>query len=66
MTLLFKMMMIKIKMMLIKKLLIMKLLLECHYRELKNHYLLCVTETISKDDMDRLVDAISRCYKKIN
>ena len=32
--------------------------LECHYRELKNHYLLCVTETISKEDMDRLVDAI--------
>jgi glycine dehydrogenase subunit 1 len=32
--------------------------LECHYRELKNHYLLCVTETVSKEDMDRLVDAI--------
>jgi glycine dehydrogenase subunit 1 len=29
--------------------------LECHYRELKNHYLLCVTETISKEDMDTLV-----------
>jgi glycine dehydrogenase subunit 1 len=32
--------------------------LECHYRELKNHYLLCVTETISKEDMDNLIDAI--------
>ena len=33
--------------------------LECYYRELKNHYLLCVTETISREDMDLLVDAIS-------
>lgn len=32
--------------------------LECHYRELKNHYLLCVTETISREDMDRLVKEI--------
>jgi glycine dehydrogenase subunit 1 len=32
--------------------------LECHYRELKNHYLLCVTETISKEDMDELVEAV--------
>jgi glycine dehydrogenase subunit 1 len=29
--------------------------LECYYPELANHYLLCVTETISKDDMDELV-----------
>jgi glycine dehydrogenase subunit 1 len=34
--------------------------LECHYRELKNHYLLCVTETISKEDMDELIKAIKR------
>jgi glycine dehydrogenase subunit 1 len=32
--------------------------LECHYPELADHYLLCVTETISKEDMDRLVEAI--------
>jgi glycine dehydrogenase subunit 1 len=29
--------------------------LECYYPELANHYLLCVTETISKEDMDELV-----------
>ncbi|NNL76871.1 MAG: aminomethyl-transferring glycine dehydrogenase subunit GcvPA [Desulfobacterales bacterium] len=29
--------------------------LECYYPELKNHYLLCVTEAISKDGMDELV-----------
>jgi glycine dehydrogenase subunit 1 len=34
--------------------------LECHYRELKNHYLLCVTETIRKEDMDALIEAIKR------
>ncbi len=32
--------------------------LECYYPELPHHYLLCVTETISKEDMDRLVGAI--------
>jgi glycine dehydrogenase subunit 1 len=32
--------------------------LECHYPELKDHYLLCVTETISKDDMDELVSKV--------
>jgi glycine dehydrogenase subunit 1 len=32
--------------------------LECYYPELKNHYLLCVTETISKEDMDELVGKI--------
>ncbi len=32
--------------------------LECYYPELANHYLLCVTETISKEDMDMLVDAV--------
>ena len=34
--------------------------LECHYRELKNHYLLCVTETISQADMDSLVQKIQK------
>jgi glycine dehydrogenase subunit 1 len=43
---------------LVKEKIIPGLPLECHYRELKNHYLLCVTETISKDDMDRLVEAV--------
>ena len=32
--------------------------LECYYPELPNHYLLCVTETISKEDMDTLVKKI--------
>jgi len=32
--------------------------LECYYPELANHYLLCVTETISKADMDELVRKI--------
>ncbi|MDH3829096.1 MAG: aminomethyl-transferring glycine dehydrogenase subunit GcvPA [Desulfobacterales bacterium] len=32
--------------------------LECYYPELSNHYLLCVTETISKKDMDELVRKI--------
>ena len=32
--------------------------LECYYPELANHYLLCVTETISKNDMDSLVKKI--------
>jgi glycine dehydrogenase subunit 1 len=40
---------------LVKQKIIPGLPLECHYRELKNHYLLCVTETISKEDMDTLV-----------
>ena len=32
--------------------------LECYYPELANHYLLCVTETLSKEDMDELVKKI--------
>jgi glycine dehydrogenase subunit 1 len=32
--------------------------LECYYPELANHYLMCVTETISKEDMDQLVKAV--------
>lgn len=30
----------------------------CYYPELANHYLLCVTETSSKDDMDALVKEV--------
>ena len=33
--------------------------LETYYPELKNHYLLCVTETKSKEDMDLLVKEIA-------
>jgi glycine dehydrogenase subunit 1 len=40
---------------LIKKRIIAGLPLECYYPELSNHYLLCVTETMSKEDMDLLV-----------
>lgn len=43
---------------LIKKHIIAGLPLECYYPELSNHYLLCVTETMSKEDMDGLVEAI--------
>jgi glycine dehydrogenase subunit 1 len=32
--------------------------MECYYPELANHYLLCVTEARSKDDMDRLVKEV--------
>jgi glycine dehydrogenase subunit 1 len=48
----------KIYDLLVEKKFIAGLPLECHYRELKNHYLLCVTETISREDMDLFVDAI--------
>jgi len=44
---------------LVKEKIIPGLPLECHYRELKNHYLLCVTETISKEDMDALVNQLT-------
>ena len=43
---------------LLKKRIITGLPLECYYPELSDHYLLCVTETISKEDMDTLVGAI--------
>ena len=33
--------------------------LETYYPELENHYLFCVTETKSKDDMDLLVKEIA-------
>jgi len=45
---------------LVKEKIIPGLPLECHYRELKNHYLLCVTEIISKQDMDELVNSIKQ------
>ena len=32
--------------------------LECYYPELAHHYLMCVTETITKEDMDTLVKEI--------
>jgi len=34
--------------------------LECYYPELANHYLMCVTETIGKEDMDELVSKIKK------
>ena len=40
---------------LIEKKMVAGFSLETYYPELKNHYLFCVTETKSKDDMDRLV-----------
>jgi glycine dehydrogenase subunit 1 len=43
---------------LLKKKIIAGLPLECYYPELTNHYLLCVTETISKEDMHTLVREI--------
>jgi glycine dehydrogenase subunit 1 len=33
--------------------------LECHYPALKNHYLLCATETVGKQDMDALVKEVT-------
>ena len=40
---------------LLEKKIVGGLCLETYYPELKNHYLFCVTETKSKEDMDRLV-----------
>jgi glycine dehydrogenase subunit 1 len=34
--------------------------LECYYPELPDHYVLCVTETIGKPDMDELVNQLRR------
>ena len=45
---------------LLEKKIIAGLPLECHYRELPNHYLLCVTETLSKEDMDALVEELKQ------
>ena len=33
--------------------------LECYYPELVDHYLLCATETLSKEDMDLLVREVT-------
>ena len=43
---------------LIKKGIIAGLPLECYYPELPDHYLLCVTETMSREDMDELVSEV--------
>jgi glycine dehydrogenase subunit 1 len=40
---------------LLKKRIIAGLPLECYYPELANHYLLCVTETMAKEDIDILI-----------
>ena len=47
---------------LIKQKIIAGLPLECHFDELKDHYLLCATETHSKDDMDALVAALKDAF----
>ena len=44
---------------LLKKKIIAGLPLVGFYPELKNHYLLCVTETMTKKDMDTLVKEVS-------
>jgi len=33
--------------------------LSTYYPELKNHYLLCVTETMSRDDLDALAKEVA-------
>jgi glycine dehydrogenase subunit 1 len=43
---------------LLKKKMIAGLPLDTYYPELKNHYLLCVTETITRADMDALAREI--------
>ncbi|GBC63362.1 glycine dehydrogenase [Desulfonema ishimotonii] len=40
---------------LVRKKIIAGIPMECYYGELRDHYLLCVTETMSKADMDELV-----------
>jgi glycine dehydrogenase subunit 1 len=44
---------------LLEKKIVAGVALETYYPELKNHYLLCVTETKSKEDMDLLVREIA-------
>lgn len=46
---------------LLKKKIIAGLPLVGFYPELKNHYLLCVTETIARQDMDTFVEEIKQC-----
>lgn len=43
---------------LLEKKIVAGLPLECHYPELPDHYLLCATETVSRQDMDRLVKEV--------
>jgi glycine dehydrogenase subunit 1 len=43
---------------LLQKQIVAGLPLECYYPELAHHYLLCVTETTTKEDMDTLVKEI--------
>ncbi len=43
----------------LKKQIVAGICLEKYYPELDNHYLLCVTETIKKDDMDFLVKEVA-------
>jgi len=43
---------------LLEKKIVSGLSLTPYYPELANHYLLCVTETMSKEDMDALVREI--------
>jgi len=50
----------KIYEMLLKKKIIAGLPLERFYPTLKNHYLLCATETRAKEDLDRLVMEVSK------
>lgn len=35
--------------------------LDLYYPELKNHFLVCATETKTKEDLDRFVEALARC-----
>ena len=44
---------------LLEKKIVAGLPLECYYPELANHYLLCATETVTKQDMDNLVKEVT-------
>jgi glycine dehydrogenase subunit 1 len=44
---------------LLEKKIVAGLPLECYYPELANHYLLCATETVTKEDMDNLVKEVT-------
>jgi len=44
---------------LLEKKIVAGLPLECYYPELTNHYLLCATETVTKEDMDNLVKEVT-------
>jgi len=38
--------------------------MESFYPEMKNHWLLCVTETKSKEDIDALVEGVKACMNR--